>query len=177
MIRQRYRHRHRTLAIELQRAGEGRFLANVDGVESQVEARLVDSSTVHIVIDGVARTARVARVGDSYQVALGGQAYLLWPEAGAADGTTGHAVPVSPQIIAPMPGKVLRVLVREGQEVARGDGLLILEAMKMENRIVAEAPATIRQVHVEEGQMVEGGSLLVEVEYLPGEKSADSTPS
>jgi pyruvate carboxylase subunit B len=64
-----------------------------------------------------------------------------------------------------MPGKILSVLVEEGQEVASGDGLLILEAMKMENRIVAEAPAVVRRVHVSDGQMVEGGALLIELEF------------
>jgi pyruvate carboxylase subunit B len=65
-----------------------------------------------------------------------------------------------------MPGKVLSVLVGEGQEVATGDGLLILEAMKMENRIVAEARAIVRRVHVTEGQMVDGGAILLELDYV-----------
>ena len=73
----------------------------------------------------------------------------------------------SPQIVAPMPGKVLQVLVRAGQQVAAGDGLLILEAMKMEHRMTAEAPATVRAVHVADGQMVDAGTVLVELEYAP----------
>jgi pyruvate carboxylase subunit B len=55
----------------------------------------------------------------------------------------------APEIVSPMPGKVTQVLVKEGDKVAAGDGLLILEAMKMENRLTAEAPAIVRKVHVE----------------------------
>jgi len=55
--------------------------------------------------------------------------------------------------------------VEEGQEVAEGDGLLILEAMKMENRIVAEAAAIVKAVHIGDGEMVDGGAILVELEY------------
>jgi biotin carboxyl carrier protein len=71
----------------------------------------------------------------------------------------------SPQITAPMPSKILQVLVVEGQEVAVGDGLIILEAMKMENRITAEAAAVVKKVHVADGQMVDGGQVLIELEY------------
>lgn len=180
MIRQSYRYRDRAISVELQRIGDGRFLANVDEEEHQVEARLVDSTTMSIVIDGVARMARVVRVAGRYHVVLGGETYLLSPETHTADGADRHVEPVSPEIIAPMPGKVLQVLVRAGQEVTDGDGLLILEAMKMENRIVAEAPATVRRVHVKEGQMIEAGTLLVELEYTEadsdGAKTTDTAP-
>jgi biotin carboxyl carrier protein len=65
-----------------------------------------------------------------------------------------------------MPGKVLQVLVRVGQSVAADEGLLVLEAMKMEHRIAAEAPATVRAVHVADGQMVDAGAVLIELEYI-----------
>lgn len=175
MIRQRYRHRNGTLSVELQRATDGQFLANVDGEECLVEARLVNSSTMQIVIDGRARTAHVVRTGESYHIALNGEHYLLTRETGSADASGARVEPLSPQIIAPMPGKVLQVLVREGQEVADGDGLLVLEAMKMENRIVAEAAGIVRRVRVEEGQMVEGGTLLVEVEYFQADTEDPSS--
>ncbi|MGI9112192.1 MAG: biotin/lipoyl-containing protein, partial [Gaiellaceae bacterium] len=65
---------------------------------------------------------------------------------------------------APMPGTVLRVLVRPCDRVAARQQLLLLEAMKMETPIVAPYDATVKAVHVEEGARVAGGSLLVELE-------------
>jgi biotin carboxyl carrier protein len=164
VIHQRYRCRERHLSVELQRAGEGRFTARIDGEERRFEARLLDATTVQMVLNGRQQTVRVARVGDAVHVAVGGEVHVFVPEApGAA--APGHAALAAPEITAPMPGKVLQVLVTEGQEVETGDGLLILEAMKMENRIVAEAPAVVRRVLVAEGQMVDGGTLLLELEY------------
>ncbi len=62
----------------------------------------------------------------------------------------------------PMPGKVVRVLVKPGDEVARGQGVVIVEAMKMENELKAPRAARVAAVHVVEGQGVEKGTLLVE---------------
>lgn len=80
---------------------------------------------------------------------------------------SGHSLEaaLSPQVTAPMPGKVTQVLVEPGAEVASGDPLLILEAMKMENRLVAEAAGTIREVNVGPGEMVNGGQVLLVIDY------------
>jgi pyruvate carboxylase subunit B len=66
------------------------------------------------------------------------------------------------RLVVPMPGRVVRVLVQPGDEVARGQGLVIVEAMKMENELKAPRAAVISAVHVQEGQGVEKGALLVE---------------
>ena len=62
---------------------------------------------------------------------------------------------------APMPGLVLKVMVEEGQQVSKGDALLVLEAMKMENLIKAADDATIGGVSINEGQAVDKGQLLI----------------
>lgn len=62
---------------------------------------------------------------------------------------------------APMPGLVLRVMVNEGQAIKKGDALLVLEAMKMENLIKAGADATVGGISVNEGQAVDKGQLLI----------------
>jgi biotin carboxyl carrier protein len=158
-----FRHRDRQVSVELQRRGSGHFRATIDGEPHELEGRVLDGSTVSIRLEGDAQMVRLARVGQTYHVAVDGRVYVLAPEA--SGGGDAHHTLATPEIIAPMPGKVLSVLVEEGQEVASGDGLLILEAMKMENRIVAEAPAVVRRVHVTDGQMVDGGALLIELEY------------
>lgn len=64
---------------------------------------------------------------------------------------------------APMPGKILKVLVREGDEVAEGDPLVVLEAMKMEHTLRAAREGTVRAVHVAEGDRIEAGAEPVEL--------------
>ncbi len=65
---------------------------------------------------------------------------------------------------APMPGLVLRVQVAVGQQVAAGSGLVVLEAMKMENELKSRAPGVIKAVRVQPGEAVEKGQVLVEFE-------------
>lgn len=67
-------------------------------------------------------------------------------------------------IKAPMPGMILKVLVEPGQQINKGDGLLILEAMKMENVIKATGPATVKAIKINERVAVEKGAVLIELE-------------
>ena len=67
-------------------------------------------------------------------------------------------------VAAPMPGLVVRVEVREGQRVEAGDGLVVIEAMKMENELRAPRAGTVAKVHVTPGEPVEKGAPLVTVE-------------
>jgi biotin carboxyl carrier protein len=79
----------------------------------------------------------------------------------AASGADGSG----PQrIVAPMPGKVLRILVKVGEEVAARQGLVVVEAMKMENELRAARAGHVRDIVVTEGQSVEAGTALITVE-------------
>ena len=75
----------------------------------------------------------------------------------ARDG--GGALP----LLAPMPGRIVRILVAEGQTVVAGQGLVVMEAMKMENELKAGGTGTVQRVLVESGDRVEKGATLVEL--------------
>jgi len=68
------------------------------------------------------------------------------------------------QLIAPMPGLVLDIIVKIGDEVSDGDSLIILEAMKMENVIKAHGTAIVKSIPVKKGDKVDKGKLLIEFE-------------
>lgn len=70
-------------------------------------------------------------------------------------------------IVAPMPGMVVRVEVAEGDTVRAGQGVVIVEAMKMENELLAEGPGLVARVHVRQGEPVEKDQLLVELAPVP----------
>jgi acetyl/propionyl-CoA carboxylase alpha subunit len=82
-------------------------------------------------------------------------------DAQAADTGGAHA---SRELVAPMPGTVIKVLVADGDTVSARQPLVVLEAMKMETPVVAPYDGTVERVHVEEGARVAGGALLVELE-------------
>lgn len=65
---------------------------------------------------------------------------------------------------APMPGMIIKVLVTPGQQIVKGDGLVILEAMKMENILKATGNATVKGIRVEERTAVEKGAVLIDLE-------------
>jgi pyruvate carboxylase subunit B len=71
------------------------------------------------------------------------------------------------EVRAPMPGLVVSVLVAPGRQVRAGEGLVVLEAMKMENELRAAADGTVKAVHVAPGDAVGKNALLVEFEAAP----------
>jgi biotin carboxyl carrier protein len=88
------------------------------------------------------------------------------PEGPKAAGALEEPVPTPAEEVrhgvwAPMPGKIVRVLVRAGQEVKEGDPVVLLEAMKMENELRSPATGTVGSVHVAEGDQAERGQLLI----------------
>jgi pyruvate carboxylase subunit B len=102
------------------------------------------------------------------QVVAGGIAYALSVEGleeepagprGAPVGVAGEGA-----VTAIMPGKIIRLLVAEGDTVAEGDVICILEAMKMENELKAPKSGTVKAIHVGPGQDVESGAVLAEIE-------------
>ena len=85
---------------------------------------------------------------------------LLLEQMGMSAANTAKAS----RLKAPMPGKVLEVMVQPGQTVVKGEGLLILEAMKMENMLKAEEEGIIKSVNVSVGDAVEKNNVLIDFE-------------
>jgi len=113
----------------------------------------------------------------TYTITVNGKAYAVTVEEGAAAGAAPAAAPGGParspvaapaasggagsvQVAAPMPGKVVAVKGAVGQAVKKGDVILVLEAMKMENDIVAPQDGTIASINVSTGDSVESGAVL-----------------
>ncbi|HPU35203.1 MAG TPA: biotin/lipoyl-binding protein [Bacillota bacterium] len=84
-------------------------------------------------------------------------------QANTSKGNTGSSPGNSAgkTINSPMPGTILSIKVNSGDQVKRGQVLIILEAMKMENEIMADSDGTIRDIHVSPGQSVQTGDLLI----------------
>jgi 3-methylcrotonyl-CoA carboxylase alpha subunit len=140
----------------------------VTAVRVKIDGREI-AATVAPMPDGSAivelggRRVRVAgaRRRSSIMVAAGPFA----AEFAAVEGRAAHRAGglTAPEVDAPMPGKVLKVLVTEGQAVEQGDPLIVLEAMKMETTLYAESAAIVKKICVVPGQMVDHGARLVEL--------------
>jgi acetyl/propionyl-CoA carboxylase alpha subunit len=108
--------------------------------------------------EGTTFFAHSAKVKDTWWIHIGGHTFCIdHVEPGAAEDDEGSG------LSAPMPGKVLQVLVEVGQKVEPGQPLMILEAMKMEHRIIASQEGTVSAINFSEGDQVQQGSALLEL--------------
>jgi acetyl/propionyl-CoA carboxylase alpha subunit len=169
-MRLRLRHKQSHLVVDVQPEG-GAYRVAVDGTSHLVQAHQVDDMSTLLVVDGRRYRVTIARNGREHMLAVDGEVYSLLAEAGGA--TADVAAIASPEITAPMPGKVLEVLVQSGDRVEIGDGLLLLEAMKMESRLTAEAAGVVAEVRVAAGDMVVGGQVLILLRYDAPAHAAD----
>ncbi|MAP59186.1 MAG: hypothetical protein CL978_03005 [Euryarchaeota archaeon] len=108
--------------------------------------------------DGTIHFAHSAKVGDTWWVHLCGHIFCIDRIEPGASNDQGDA-----SLSAPMPGKILEVLVKEGQRVEPGQPLMILEAMKMEHRITASEEGIINSIFFSEGDQVQQGVPLLEL--------------
>jgi biotin carboxyl carrier protein len=149
---------------------EGGYTATVDGAEHLVallgagpRATVGGDAAVEelaLEVDGRARRALVVRRRDQILVAIDGRVYAF--ETGEATRQASRGAG-SGAVVAPMPGKILAVLVAAGDTVAVGDPLVVLEAMKMENTLAAEVAGRVTTVRASVGALVTAGDLLVEI--------------
>ncbi len=114
-----------------------------------------------------------ARNNSSILVAVGPRNFEFRPVEEARRRHRGLA---AAEIVAPMPGKVLNVMVKEGEVVDSGQPLAVIEAMKMETTLAAESPAVVKRVCVAAGQMVDHGAVLIELSPPPDSSGRESAP-
>ncbi len=151
----------REFEVEVTAGEDAGLRGRIDGrdIEAQLEP-LADGSTI-LTIDGRRIRIIASRRRDLIVVAAGPASFeFLLADARGAGATHGL---VTPEVSAPMPGRVLKVLVREGQRVEAGQPLLIMEAMKMETTLYAEGAATVKRIAAGPGHAVEHGALLIEL--------------
>jgi biotin carboxyl carrier protein len=152
-----------TFRLEV-RAHGGQYTVEIEGRKVAVEVTET-SPFLSLSIDGRIHEAGVSRRGAALDVALPEELIEveLRDVTGAAAPSVVRASSGPARVTAPMPGKVVRVLVTRGQVVAAGAGLVVIEAMKMENELRAPRSGEVIELVAREGQAVESGALLAVV--------------
>jgi 3-methylcrotonyl-CoA carboxylase alpha subunit len=140
----------------------GGYEVHVGDQVLQLSARLAARGRLDLEVDGRRLSAYVARSGQRRYVGLSGDTWVLQPPEPRRGSREGRSDGGS--LTATMPGRVLDVLVAEGDSVQKGDTLVLLEAMKMELRVQAPSDGQVARVLCAAGQVVERGQLLVEFE-------------
>ncbi len=157
----------RAHTLQIERTPDGRFQVWVDGDAHAVDVRQTDVGLSLVFEDGrsleAAATSQAA--GEwlvqlphvDVEVVVDGQRH-------ARRGAGGPSGAGTQRVNAPMPGRVVRVLVAVGDEVAHRQGLVVVEAMKMENELGAPRAGRVTEIAVAEGVSVEAGRLLIVIE-------------
>ena len=168
-----------------------RYTAESGGREYLIEVGEPEGSVVRVTMDGVTWEVDYLRISDRYySLLVDDTSYEVDIIKGVSPYAVGikgevHDVEVLTErekrrkaikgkvaagqegrqvIIAPMPSKVVRLLIAVGDQVAAGDGIIVVEAMKMENELRSVGSGTVREIKVKEGEAVGGGHPLVVIE-------------
>ncbi len=146
---------------------DGRFRISVDGVEQLVDATALRPGSWSLIIAGRSYQVDLDRRRGGIAASVGAGEVVLRVEDALhrrlASAAGGRASARGESIRAPIAGKVVKVLVAVGDQVAPGSAVIVLEAMKMENELAAERGGTVSVIHKAAGQAVDTGDLLVEI--------------
>lgn len=153
--------------IEIKREGDKVF-ANIDGREYDVEASEPEPGVFLIRHENKIYEAAVSASPDGKKnVSLRGRDHEITlhnpKRLRGSDSSDAHADGIA-EIKTAMPGKVVRILTTAGTAVEKGDGILVVEAMKMQNELKSPKPGTVKDIRVGEGVTVSAGDVLATIE-------------
>ena len=149
--------------VEVQPSGDG-YRVMIDGRPLDVDVVSADEHVVSLLLEGRSHELGLEFETGGVRVHFREGSVMVELAEASARVAAGTPRPGGPaRLTAPMPGRVVHVLVTEGASVEAGQGLVVVEAMKMENELRAPRAGRIELVAVREGQAVDAGALLVVV--------------
>lgn len=152
----------------VERSGPGRFLVTLDGVVHDVDASRTGEHALSLLMDGVSREVQLAPNGLPGELIAGLEGRTAGVSVNARRTRRGPADTDSgageQRIVAPMPGRVVRILAAPGDLVAARQSVIVVEAMKMENELRAARAGRVTHVAVTPGMSVESGRVLLVIE-------------
>ncbi len=153
----------KTFAVDIERAGDRWHIA-LNGKPVEADVVEIAPNTLSILLRGESHEIRVARAADGkLKVQTGLREFIAEisdPRSWQGRNASHVEVEGRQQITAPMAGKVVRLLVKTGETVEAGQGLLVVEAMKMQNEIRSTKSGTVERVLAKEGQALNAGEIV-----------------
>ena len=167
-MKSQWRDGDRVREVETTSLGAGRWKVRVDAAEFELSVETMPDGKLRLAGDHGVTVAEVTPVGSQRFVRLGPVDFVLEREVAVEGRRRAAGSAQGGGLEAPMPGVVTKVMVVVGDDVAKGQPLLALEAMKMEHMIRAPRAGRVKSVSASPGQMVQAGATLVALEEVPG---------
>lgn len=148
---------------------ETRLTCSVNGalVESHLDATLLEGGVLSLLVGGKSYEVRRDQIGEQTEIQIGEERYVVEvrdPRSLRARRGRRAATDGPKKITAPMPGKVVRILAPEGAKVEAGQGIIVIEAMKMQNELKSPKAGVVKKMMAVEGATVNPGDALAVVE-------------
>lgn len=142
---------------------DGQLQAEIEGNSVPVDFVKLEDNLYSVIIDGRSMSIGVVRKGKKIQVFIDGDLYELEAVSEREQRKTSHILSGVQEIKSPMPSRVVKILKGEGDEVTPEEGIIVVEAMKMESELKSPIAGKIKNIMVKEGDAVESGTVLLVV--------------
>lgn len=152
--------------VELERTESG-WKCRLDGRELPLDVIAGEAGVLSLLLAGKSYAVKQENAGTETKVVVGQERFSVSvqdPRSFRSRRPAGASAQGIKKIIAPMPGKVVRLLVAEGSAVEAGQSVIVIEAMKMQNELKAPKNGVLKKINIAEGAAVEAGQALAEVE-------------
>ena len=146
---------------------DGQYRVNLGDKEYVVDSSPISDNCISLLVNGKAFTVYFAEAEGRRYFSIGGEQFCIQEaksEGVKASGADSAALEESPTVASPMPGKVVKIFVKEGDEVEKGQSLVIVEAMKMENEIKSPVKGKVEKVNFKPGDLVDAAQPIIELE-------------
>jgi biotin carboxyl carrier protein len=146
---------------------DGKYLVKLGGKQYNVDSQPISENCLSLLVDEKAYTIFIVEDEVKKYISVQGEEFCI--EEAKAE-TEARAVAESaglkgvPTISSPMPGKIVKILIGEGDKVEKGQGLVIVEAMKMENEIRSPSVGVVKKINFNEGDLVDAAELIIELD-------------
>jgi biotin carboxyl carrier protein len=150
---------------------DGKYLVKLGDKQHQVDSQRISENCLSLLVDGKAYTVFIAEDKTKRYISVQGEQFCI--EEAKAEAQTRSMADAStlkgmPTISSPMPGKIVKILVREKDKVRKNQSLVIVEAMKMENEIRSPDAGMVKKINFKEGDLVDAAEPIVELESDEG---------
>ena len=168
------RYNEATLALAVDTDGDKQFTATIGDTAFDVAFDRVSDNRLHLTVNGRQTTAYVADTSGGKAVTINGRTWLLEDESARSARPSGSQQKGPKTVTPPMPAVVTKILVEPGESVEKGQGLLVVSAMKMDTTLAAPFDGVVSQINCAEGDKVKPKQILVDFEAVKSDETENA---